>query len=111
MTKDGKIDEANARRVSGTIYIVLVDTDSESGTRLVATLLTTVMVSRCAMLEHFGIFLVLAADKSPLAYHIEALVPSSPRAASAPQTGRLKLNIRLGRGSVYGLNRLNGSTF
>ncbi|KAF5318404.1 hypothetical protein D9611_013915 [Ephemerocybe angulata] len=34
-------------------------------------------VTQCAMLESFGIFLVLA-DKSLFAYHIEALVPSSP---------------------------------
>ncbi|RDB18445.1 Rho1 guanine nucleotide exchange factor 1 [Hypsizygus marmoreus] len=36
------------------------------------------MVTQCAMLEEFGIFLVLA-DKSLFAYHIEALVPSSPQ--------------------------------
>ncbi|KAH9957979.1 CNH domain-containing protein [Lactifluus volemus] len=35
------------------------------------------MVTRCAMLEDFGIFLVLT-DKSLFPYHIEALVPSSP---------------------------------
>jgi len=35
-------------------------------------------VTQCAMLETFGIFLVLA-DKSLFAYHIEALVPSSPQ--------------------------------
>lgn len=34
-------------------------------------------VTQCAMLEDFGIFLVLA-DKSLWAYHIEALVPSGP---------------------------------
>lgn len=35
------------------------------------------LVTQCAMLEDFGIFLVLA-DKSLFAYHIEALVPSTP---------------------------------
>lgn len=34
------------------------------------------MVTQCAMLEDFGVFLVLA-DGSLFAYHIEALVPSS----------------------------------
>ncbi|KAF9269276.1 Dbl domain-containing protein [Marasmius fiardii PR-910] len=43
------------------------------------------MVSQCAMLEDFGIFLVLA-DKSLFAYHIEALVPSSPSSQHASQT-------------------------
>lgn len=38
-------------------------------------------VTQCAMLESFGIFLVLA-DKSLFAYHIEALVPSSPLSAN-----------------------------
>ncbi|KAG8813242.1 hypothetical protein FRC18_002604 [Serendipita sp. 400] len=44
-------------------------------------------VTQCAMLEDFGIFLVLA-DKSLFAYHIEALVPSnppSPNTSRAPQ--------------------------
>ncbi|KAF8626558.1 hypothetical protein AX15_004807 [Amanita polypyramis BW_CC] len=44
-------------------------------------------VTQCAMLEEFGIFLVLA-DKSLFAYHIEALVPSSsntPPASQVPQ--------------------------
>jgi hypothetical protein len=44
-------------------------------------------VTQCAMLEDFGIFLVLA-DKALFAYHIEALVPSGPatsQASSAPQ--------------------------
>jgi RHO1 GDP-GTP exchange protein 1/2 len=44
-------------------------------------------VTQCAMLEDFGIFLVLA-DKALFAYHIEALVPSGPsssQAATAPQ--------------------------
>ncbi|KAK7686309.1 hypothetical protein QCA50_010533 [Cerrena zonata] len=43
------------------------------------------MVKQCAMLEEFGIFLVLA-DKSLFAYHIEALVPSSPQSAHTSQT-------------------------
>jgi len=43
------------------------------------------MVTQCAMLEDFGIFLVLA-DKSLFAYHIEALVPSSPHSAHTSQT-------------------------
>ncbi|KAJ7497980.1 CNH domain-containing protein [Mycena galericulata] len=48
------------------------------------------MVTQCAMLEDFGIFLVLA-DKSLFAYHIEALVPSSPQSVNATQTPQ-KLN-------------------
>jgi len=48
------------------------------------------MVTQCAMLEDFGIFLVLA-DKSLFAYHIEALVPSSPLSAHTSQTPQ-KLN-------------------
>ncbi|KAA1475511.1 Dbl-like domain-containing protein [Dentipellis sp. KUC8613] len=47
-------------------------------------------VTQCAMLEDFGIFLVLA-DKSLFAYHIEALVPSSPHSANTTQTPQ-KLN-------------------
>lgn len=61
------------------------------------------MVTQCAMLEDFGIFLVLA-DKvcryqwsilnlclkltlqSLFAYHIEALVPSSPSSSHSAQT-------------------------
>ncbi|KAF5351291.1 hypothetical protein D9758_007992 [Tetrapyrgos nigripes] len=43
------------------------------------------MVTQCAMLEDFGIFLVLA-DKMLFAYHIEALVPSSPSSTHATQT-------------------------
>ncbi|KAF8892159.1 Dbl-like domain-containing protein [Infundibulicybe gibba] len=43
------------------------------------------MVTQCAMLEDFGIFLVLA-DKALFAYHIEALVPSSPQSSHASQT-------------------------
>jgi len=34
-------------------------------------------VTQCAMLEDFGLFLVLA-DKTLFAYHIEALVPTQP---------------------------------
>ncbi|EJD07469.1 Dbl domain-containing protein [Fomitiporia mediterranea MF3/22] len=48
------------------------------------------MVTQCAMLEDFGIFLVLA-DKALFAYHIEALVPSSPPNANASRTPQ-KLN-------------------
>ncbi|KAI0050993.1 Dbl-like domain-containing protein [Auriscalpium vulgare] len=48
------------------------------------------MVSQCAMLEDFGIFLVLA-DKSLFAYHIEALVPTTPQSANTSQTPQ-KLN-------------------
>ncbi|KAH8833415.1 CNH domain-containing protein [Flagelloscypha sp. PMI_526] len=40
------------------------------------------MVTQCAMLHDFVIFLVLA-DKSLFAYHIEALVPSTPHAPQA----------------------------
>ncbi|KAF9647671.1 hypothetical protein BDM02DRAFT_3187748 [Thelephora ganbajun] len=47
-------------------------------------------VSQCAMLEDFGISLVLA-DKPLFAYRIETLVPSSPRAANASQAPQ-KLN-------------------
>ncbi|KAL0576451.1 Rho guanine nucleotide exchange factor [Marasmius crinis-equi] len=43
------------------------------------------MVSQCTVLEDFGIFLVLA-DKSLFAYHIEALIPSSPSGQYASQT-------------------------
>ncbi|KAJ3514155.1 hypothetical protein NLJ89_g2537 [Agrocybe chaxingu] len=42
------------------------------------------MVTQCAMLEEFGIFLVLA-DKALFAYHIEALVPSTPHGAHTAQ--------------------------
>lgn len=42
------------------------------------------------MLEDFGIFLVLA-DRSLFAYHIEALVPSSPQSSHNNQTPQ-KLN-------------------
>lgn len=37
-------------------------------------------VTQCAILEDFGIFLVLA-DKILLAYHIEALVPTQPNSS------------------------------
>ena len=68
------------------------------------------MVTQCAMLEDFGIFLVLAdkvkappnlnhrlshavffIHKSLFAYHIEALVPSSPNSPHTSQTPQ-KLN-------------------
>jgi RHO1 GDP-GTP exchange protein 1/2 len=68
------------------------------------------MVTQCAMLEDFGIFLVLADKvkapvfrnrlsharvfyirKSLFAYHIEALVPTSPQSLNTPQTPQ-KLN-------------------
>ncbi|KAL5513096.1 TUS1 [Sanghuangporus vaninii] len=48
------------------------------------------MVTQCAMLEDFGIFLVLA-DKALFAYHIEALVPSSPPTGNTSRTPQ-KLN-------------------
>ncbi|KAF9779315.1 CNH domain-containing protein [Thelephora terrestris] len=41
-------------------------------------------VTQCAMLEDYSIFLVLA-DKSLFAYHIEALLPTSPAPANASQ--------------------------
>lgn len=60
------------------------------------------MVTQCAMLEDFGMFLVLADKVSWIisleitnhkhdfqalfAYHIEALVPSSPQSAHTSQT-------------------------
>jgi hypothetical protein len=42
------------------------------------------MVTQCAMLEDFGIFLVLA-DKSLFVYNIEALVPTYPQSANTIQ--------------------------
>ncbi|KAF9269288.1 Dbl homology domain-containing protein [Marasmius fiardii PR-910] len=42
------------------------------------------MVTQCAMLEEFGIFMVLA-DKALFAYHIEALVPTSPQTSHTSQ--------------------------
>ncbi|KAJ3983138.1 CNH domain-containing protein [Lentinula detonsa] len=47
-------------------------------------------VTQCAMLEDYGIFLVLA-DKSLFAYHIEALVPSSFQSATTSHVPQ-KLN-------------------
>ncbi|KAJ7483152.1 CNH domain-containing protein [Mycena latifolia] len=72
------------------------------------------MVTQCAMLEDFGIFLVLA-DKSLFAYHIEALVPSSPQSANATQTPqKLSGNVQffsvgslLGRTLVIFMKRKN----
>lgn len=83
------------------------------------------MVTQCAMLEDFGIFLVLA-DKvrlnalrrgkrgsysylqSLLAYHIEALVPSSPQSVNTSQTPQ-KLS---GNKDVhfFSVGNLNGRT-
>ncbi|TFK39736.1 CNH domain-containing protein [Crucibulum laeve] len=48
------------------------------------------MVTQCAILEDFGLFLVLA-DKALFAYHIEALVPTNPNSVNTPQTPQ-KLN-------------------
>lgn len=81
------------------------------------------MVTQCAMLEDFGIFLVLADKvrmhlvtasrhliclKSLFAYHIEALVPSSPQSVNASQTPQ-KLN---GNRDVqfFSVGQLNGRT-
>ncbi|KAK7031608.1 CNH domain-containing protein [Favolaschia claudopus] len=63
------------------------------------------MVTQCAMLEDFGIFLVLA-DKSLFAYHIEALVPSSPQSVNATQTPQ-KLN---GNVQFFSVGTLLGRT-
>ncbi|KAJ3520044.1 hypothetical protein NM688_g9215 [Phlebia brevispora] len=65
------------------------------------------MVTQCAMLEDFGIFLVLA-DKSLFAYHIEALVPSSPQSPHTSQTPQ-KLS---GNKDVhfFSVGQLNGRT-
>ncbi|KAF8166590.1 Dbl-like domain-containing protein [Mycena galopus ATCC 62051] len=63
------------------------------------------MVTQCAMLEDFGIFLVLA-DKSLFAYHIEALVPSSPQSVNASQTPQ-KLN---GNVQFFSVGSLLGRT-
>ncbi|CAK5273815.1 unnamed protein product [Mycena citricolor] len=49
------------------------------------------MVTQCAMLEEFGIFLVLA-DKALFAYHIEALVPSGGGGHAAASQVPQKLN-------------------
>ncbi|KAF4610695.1 hypothetical protein D9613_007108 [Agrocybe pediades] len=43
------------------------------------------MVTQCAILEEFGLFLVLA-DKVLFAYHLEALVPTTPGSVHASQT-------------------------
>ncbi|KAH9479303.1 Rho1 guanine nucleotide exchange factor 1 [Psilocybe cubensis] len=43
------------------------------------------MVTQCAILEDFGLFLVLA-DKVLFAYHLEALVPTTPGSIHASQT-------------------------
>ncbi|KIY49932.1 Dbl homology domain-containing protein, partial [Fistulina hepatica ATCC 64428] len=48
------------------------------------------MVTQCAMLEDFGLFLV-CADKALFAYHIEALVPSTLHSSQTMQTPQ-KLN-------------------
>lgn len=42
-------------------------------------------VTQCAMLEDFGLFLVLS-DKFLFAYHIEALVPTQPNSSHASVT-------------------------
>ena len=85
------------------------------------------MVTQCAMLEDFGIFLVLAdkvsihpghcaniwqvtdrTSQSLFAYHIEALVPSSPQSAHTSQTPQ-KLS---GNKDVhfFSVGNLNGRT-
>lgn len=83
------------------------------------------MVTQCAMLEEFGIFLVLAdkvcshsvvngrmdspfLSKSLFAYHIEALVPSSPQSQHASATPQ-KLN---GNRDVqfFSIGQLHGRT-
>ncbi|KAH8826542.1 CNH domain-containing protein [Flagelloscypha sp. PMI_526] len=46
--------------------------------------LNLAMVTQCAVLEDLGIFLVLT-DKTLLAYHVEALLPSSPEAPQMPR--------------------------
>ncbi|KAF9001525.1 CNH domain-containing protein [Cyathus striatus] len=48
------------------------------------------MVTQCAILQDFGLFIVLA-DKQLFAYHIEALVPTDPSHSQALQTPQ-KLN-------------------
>ncbi|KAG9014371.1 hypothetical protein FRB94_012777 [Tulasnella sp. JGI-2019a] len=66
------------------------------------------MVTQCAMLEDFGIFLVLA-DKSLFAYHIEALVPSSTAGNAGGARTPQKLN---GNKDVqfFSVGTLNGRT-
>jgi hypothetical protein len=66
------------------------------------------MVSQCAVLEGFGVFLVLAEKVRPVlwsvscsclppqslfAYHIEVLLPTEPQNTHEPQMGQ-KLNIK-----------------
>ncbi|EJD48095.1 Dbl-like domain-containing protein [Auricularia subglabra TFB-10046 SS5] len=65
-------------------------------------------VTQCAMLEDFGIFLVLA-DKSLFAYHIEALVPSQPTSHMHTARTPQKLN---GNKDVqfFSVGTLNGRT-
>ncbi|KAF7375771.1 hypothetical protein MSAN_00466800 [Mycena sanguinolenta] len=62
------------------------------------------MVKDCAVLDDFGIFLVLA-DKSLFAYHLEALVPSSSQKIRPHKTPlKLKDNVQFFRvGSFLGL--------
>ena len=89
-----------ARRVSGSVSVMILDVRNPEAClfALLLTSLRTAMrrvlhlksVSQCTMLEDFGIFLVLA-DKSLFAYHIEALVPSSPTSTHINQTPQ-KLN-------------------
>ncbi|KZT25369.1 Dbl-like domain-containing protein [Neolentinus lepideus HHB14362 ss-1] len=65
-------------------------------------------VTQCAMLEDFGIFLVLA-DRSLFAYHIEALVPSSPQVVHASQTPQ-KLSKNSENVHFFSVGNLNGRT-
>ncbi|KAI0270938.1 CNH domain-containing protein [Russula aff. rugulosa BPL654] len=61
--------------------------ESRHDSRSMRRVLPLKMVTQCAMLEDFGIFLVLA-DKSLFAYHIEALVTTplqSPNTSQTPQ--------------------------
>ncbi|GBE84474.1 Rho1 guanine nucleotide exchange factor 1 [Sparassis crispa] len=66
------------------------------------------MVSQCAILEEYGIFLVLA-DKSLYAYDLEALVPSSRRSAPAARKTPQRLS---GKGDVafFRVGNVNGTT-
>ncbi|KIJ55471.1 hypothetical protein M422DRAFT_151724 [Sphaerobolus stellatus SS14] len=65
------------------------------------------MVTQCAMLEDFGIFLVLA-DRCLWAYHIEALVPSSP---PRPNTTRAPQKLNNHRDvQFFSVGQLNGRT-
>ncbi|KAI0286011.1 CNH domain-containing protein [Russula aff. rugulosa BPL654] len=65
------------------------------------------MVTQCAMLEDFGILLVLA-DKSLFAYHIEALVPTSPQSPNTSLTPE-KLNDSIGV-HFFSVGSLGGRT-